>query len=66
MLKAYSGVAIALEDYAALEVVGDQYKIVTGTDTAQAYKVYWKRGLFYEELLEKSDSYRSLSDLLSK
>ena len=66
MMKTYSGVAIALEDYAALEVVGDQYKIVTGIDKAQAYKVYWKHGQFHEELLEKSDSYRPLSDLLSK
>jgi dipeptidase E len=66
MLTKYPGVGIALDDYTALEIVGDTYKIVTATEKAQAYKVYWKNGIFYEQLLEKTDSYRLLADLLSK
>lgn len=65
MLKKYSGVGIALDDYAALEIVGDSYKIVTSTHTAQGYKAYWKDGLFYEQVLEKVGC-RPLVDLFSK
>ena len=65
MLKKYSGVGIALDDFAALEIVGDRYKIVTSTDKARGYKVYWKDGLFYEQVLDKN-SYRSVADLFSK
>ena len=65
MLKTYPGVGIALDDFAALEIVGDTYKIVTSTDTAQGYKVYWKNGQFHEQVLD-TINYQSLVDLLSK
>lgn len=65
MLKKYPGVGIACDDFAALEVIGDQYKIVTSTDKAQGYKVYWKDDVFYEQVLDTMN-YRSLADLFSK
>ena len=65
MLKKYSGVGIALDDFAALEVVGDTYKIVTSSDRAQGYKVFWKDGNFHEQVLDTIE-YRSLADLLLK
>ncbi len=65
MLKNYSGVGIALDDFAALEVMGDTYKIVTSTDNAQGYKVYWKDGIFHEQVLDQIE-YQSLASLLSK
>ncbi len=65
MLKKYPGVGIALDDFAALEIVGDTYKIVTSTSTAQGYKVYWKEGIFFEQVLDKVD-YRPVADLFSK
>ncbi len=66
MMCKHSGVAIALDDYAALEIIGNEYRIVAALDQAQAYKVYWKDGIFYEKLLEKEVGYRLLSDLLKK
>ncbi|MBP6870327.1 Type 1 glutamine amidotransferase-like domain-containing protein [Candidatus Babeliales bacterium] len=65
MLKKYPGVGIALDDFAALEIVGNQYKIVTSTDKAQGYKLYWKDGFFHEQILDKKE-YRPLADLFSK
>mgnify|MGYP000176735732 CR=1 FL=1 len=65
MLKNYPGVGIALDDFAALEIIGDTYKVVTSTDKAQGYKVYWKDGLFHEQVLDRMN-YQSLADLLSK
>jgi len=65
MLKKYPGVGIALDDRAALEVIGDHYRIITSTDSAQAYKVYWKNGVFYEDILDQKN-YNSLTTLLFK
>lgn len=62
MLKKYAGVGIALDDFAALEIIGDRYKIITSKDTAQGYKVYWKDGIFYEQVLDKIE-YKSVIDL---
>lgn len=64
MVKKYSGVAIALDDHAAIEIIGDTYKIITAQDSAQGYKVYWKNNIFYEDTIEKSNEYASLSELL--
>lgn len=65
MLKKYPGIGIALDDFAALEIIGDQYKIVTSTDKAQGYKVYWKDSVFHEQVLDLVE-YRSVADLFSK
>jgi dipeptidase E len=65
MLKKYSGVGIALDDFAALEIVGDTCKILTSSENAQGYKIYWKDGLFHEQVLDRMN-YQSLADLLSK
>lgn len=65
MLQKYRGVGVALEDHAALEVVGTTYTIITSNDTAQGYKVYWKDGLFYEEPLTQKPN-QLLDNLLAK
>jgi dipeptidase E len=66
MMKRTAGIAIALDNCTALEVVNDKYRIVSSKATANAYKVYWKRGKLYEEIIEKSPNFRSLSKLLKK
>lgn len=66
MMKKHSGVAIALEDCAALQVFGDTYRIITSNDTARAYKVYWKNGLFFEEAIVINNIFEKLDDLLIK
>lgn len=66
MMKNYPGVAIAVDDCAALEIVDDRYRIISSNNKAQAYKVYWKDGTFYEEVIERTDNFKLLSTLLSK
>ena len=66
MMKKHSGVAIAIEDCAALQVVGDEYRILTSNDTAKAYKIYWHNGNFYEEEIKKIDQLQPLYALLLK
>lgn len=53
MMKKTPGVAIAMDNCAALEVVGDQCRAVTSKLKAGVYRVYWKRGKYVEERLPK-------------
>ena len=54
MMKNMSGIALALQDCTALEVVGDKCRILSTRKKSNAYKVYWKRGKFYHTKLKKN------------
>lgn len=45
------GVAIALEDCSAIEIVDEKYRIIRSNKTANAYRVYYKAGKHYKEKL---------------
>lgn len=59
-------VAIALEDSAAIEIVGTGYRIIKSKASAKAYRVYWKGGIYHQETIITGDKYRPLSELLTK
>lgn len=60
-----SGVAIGLENRCALMIVDDQYRILS-TDDDKAYKVFWRKGAFCQEIVESKKEWMSLSPLLRK
>lgn len=64
MMKTTRGVAIALDNCAALEVVGERYRIVTSNATAHAYQVYWRGGKYHEVSVAQRKDFRPLSELL--
>lgn len=64
MMRRYAGVALALEDCAALEIVGDTYRLITSQPEARGYKIYWKNGEFYKEEIKQDTRFKSLKDLL--
>lgn len=66
MMKRTSGVAIAMENCCALEIIDDKYRIINSKKTARAYKVYWKGGKFYEDVIEQEKSFKPLSGILVK
>ncbi len=66
MLKKIKIPAIALDDCCALEVIDDQYRIISSKLTANAYKLYWKKNKYHQELIEKDKKLKPLKDLLSK
>lgn len=66
MLKNYRDIAIALEDGAALEIVGQNYRILTSQPNAKAYKVYWHNQTFYEIEISQTPDFKTLDDLLKK
>ena len=70
-LKTLDTVGLGLSDCAALEIVGDGYRLLT-TDASnyniQAFgvKAFCKDGHCFEEKIEQTDKFKPLSELLSK
>lgn len=64
MMKKTPGVAIAVDNCCAIEVIDDKYRIISSRPRANAYKVYWKGNKFYEEIIMKEKKLRPLNNLL--
>lgn len=66
MMKKYKGMAIAIDDHCALQIIDDQYRVLSSKDTANAYRVYWHKGEFFEEKIVKSDDFLNITTLLKR
>lgn len=66
MMRRNSGVAIAIDNYCAIEVINDKYRIINSKPSANAYKVYWRKNKYYEEVIKKEKEFKSVGDLLKK
>lgn len=66
MMRKTSGVAVALDNCAALEVVGNQWRVLASKSTANAYRVYWKRGVYFRDILDKGPAWKLLERLWVK
>lgn len=66
MMKKTPGIAIAVDNCCAIEIVDGEYRVISSKKNANAYKVYWKRGKFHEELIEKKKEFMPIETLLSK
>ncbi len=60
------GIAIAVENCCAIEIIDDRYRILTSKAGSRAYKVYWYRGEYYEEIIDQNEEFVSLSSLTNK
>jgi dipeptidase E len=66
MMKKTAGVSIALDNCAALEVVGGKYRALASKPQAGVYKVYWSKGKYFQEKQVQDGAWRSLTELLIK
>lgn len=66
MMKRTSGVAIALDNCAAIEVINEEFRILRSKATANAYQVYWYKGKYYKKQIVVSRELTPLSKLLHK
>ena len=66
MMKKTSGVAIAIDNCCAIEVIDDKYRIINSKPSANAYKVYWKGSKYHEEVIKQDKEFKLLKDLLKK
>lgn len=64
MMEKKSGVAIAVDNCCALEIIDDRYHIISSKKSANAYKTYWKGGKYYEEKIKKENKFELLKELL--
>ena len=66
IMKNTKGVAIALDNCCAIEIIDKKYRIISSKKKANAYKFYWKNGKYFENLIQKSKNFSRLSSLLTK
>jgi dipeptidase E len=66
MMKKIPGVAVALENCSAFEVIDDKYRIITSKNTAKAYRVYWRKNKFFEEVIKQEKEFKPLTEILLK
>ncbi|MDD5011292.1 MAG: peptidase E [Phycisphaerae bacterium] len=66
MMKKTAGVAIAVDNCCAIEILDNKYRIISSKPLANAYKVYWKANKYYEEVIKKDKEFKPLEGLLKK
>lgn len=66
IMKRSPGVAIAIDNCCAVEFIGDTYRVIASKRSANAYKVYWKAGIYHKEVLPRVKEFRPLRELLAK
>jgi len=65
MMKKTSGVAIALDNCAALEVIGDKARLIASKQSVGGYKIFWLKNKFKKEELVKN-KWIDLAELVKK
>jgi len=65
MMMKTSGMAIAIDNCCAMEVIDGKYRIISSKSHANAYRVYWKNGQYFEEIIKKEELLNPLN-LLTK
>lgn len=60
------GVAIAIDNCCAMEIVDGKYRIIDAKLSANSYKVYWKHNKYHAEVIRKEKGFKPLKELLKK
>ena len=63
MMLKHSDPGIAIDNRCALVVSDDEYKVISATDTAGAYKLTKHRGSVIEEPIDQSESWEPIENL---
>ena len=66
IMKKVSGVAIAIDNCCAIEVIDNKYRIIGSKSSANTYKIYWKDNKYYEKTIKKEKEFKLLGNLLKK
>ena len=65
MLKT-PGIAVAVDNCCALEIIDNDYRIISSKPPAGAYRLFWKSGSYAKKVITKDAQFRPLSELLMK
>jgi dipeptidase E len=66
MMRKTPGVAIAIDNCAALEVVGDRYRAIASKTGANVYRVYWLKGKYFQVKMAKNRGWEPLAKLSTR
>jgi len=66
IMKSTKETAIALDNCAALEILGDRYRILTAKEGVSGYRCYYKNKKYYEDKIISSTAFHPLNELLKK
>jgi len=64
IMRKTSGMAIAVDNCCALEIIDEKYRIISSKKVANAYKVYWKNNKFYEEVIKQEKLFKPLLEII--
>ncbi|HEX5743838.1 MAG TPA: peptidase E [Candidatus Saccharimonadales bacterium] len=65
MRRTYGMVAIALDEYAVIEIIDGKYRILTAQPSAQARRIYWKMDEYVIQAIKPDTKFRDLKGLLT-
>jgi dipeptidase E len=66
MERTHGIVAIALDEYSAIAIIDDKYRILTAKPNAKARRTYWSKGKYVVEDIKPNKKFESLKILLNK
>ncbi|MDO9399639.1 MAG: hypothetical protein Q7T79_03075, partial [bacterium] len=66
IMRKTTGIAIAIDNCCAIEIIDDKYRIISSKKLANAYKIYWKANKYFEEIIKKEKDLKPLNLLLKK
>ena len=66
MIAKRGGIGIACDNNAAIEIVGEHYRVLSSTPHAKAYKLFKRKGRAIVTELPQNSEYIPLTDLLSR
>ena len=66
MIEKRGGIGIACDNNAAIEIVGNRYRVITSTPDAKAYKLFKRNGRAIVSELPQDSEYTPLDGLLKR
>ena len=71
LLKTSKQIGLSMSNCTALEIIDDKYRLITSDASyhnieAYGLKSYWKNGKYIEKMIEISNEFRPIAELLSK
>ena len=65
LMSKNSGVAIALENCSAIEIINNQYRIITSKRKVNAYRIYWQNKKYVKEKINQNKKFLPIDKLFS-
>lgn len=65
-MKKYSKVGIAIDNNCAMEFIDGKCNVLRSKKNAKAYKIYWKKGKYFQEEILMKNEFSKISELIKK